>query len=470
MKIKLKELLENMTGASGGEPPTAQSPGGVVESPVEDGPSVATACPPTPRRNSSIHAAVEAATIDAASQADFFNPPADPPPAADETDEIEAADLEEVPARPRDRTVPPPIPPARQPPRRDSGLIDVRSMAAAYREYDGLANKPEARGADIETLPLPIMERDGPLLLPQPTAPEPTNRWLYVAVAGLAAILVIGSTVAITALVLKRRDGGSKTFAALSPTERAALCEEEEASSRIREDEERERIAAARRAPAPVPGTVSDSDDVTAAEVAGAGAAPAASKSDDDDHHHRRKSGDDEDADPNEASSSAGSQPTTSAPATVPAPAATPSPPAATDDLAAAAGSATTPSSSDGEPCDEVACLVSGRGCCGKNPKSAAPKSEAPPPDPSLPTRPDRSDISAGIASVESRLQSCGDRHSVRGAVTVKIAIAPGGEVKSASTSQGSGEFQSCIASAIEAARFPATREGAKVSYPVMLK
>jgi hypothetical protein len=219
-----------------------------------------------------------------------------------------------------------------------------------------------------------------------------------------------------------------------------------------------------------VPGTVSESDDVTAAEVAGAAAANTASSSrkgdDDGDRHHRRRSGDD-DEDPNSSSTS---EPASSAAVTPPAPTPAPSTPAATDDLAAAAGSATTPSSSDGEPCDEVACLVSGKGCCGKNAKGAAPKSDAPPPDPSLPARPDRSDITAGIASVQSRLQSCGDRHSVRGAVTVKIAIAPSGEVKSASTSQGSGEFQSCIAGAIKAARFPATREGAKVSYPVMLK
>jgi hypothetical protein len=54
--------------------------------------------------------------------------------------------------------------------------------------------------------------------------------------------------------------------------------------------------------------------------------------------------------------------------------------------------------------------------------------------------------------------------------VTVKIGIAPSGEVKSASTSQGSSEFQSCVAGAIKAARFPATQQGAKVSYPVVLK
>ena len=549
MQIKLKELLENMTG-DGGEPAAEPPGGGVVEDTVEDGPSVATACPPTPRRsNSSIQAAIDAATIDAEAdaQADFFNPPADKPRA---TVELDAADVEEqevVSHRPQRRTTPPPPPPRRdeseeeaaaaavadqptapaarasssgtqdavpgdeeyeaqtfspgmlsplsrrpsgvvesvKPPRRDSGLIDVRSMAAAYREYDGLAKKnKESRGADVETVPLPILgagEHTSPILLPQPAAPSGTNKWLYVLVAVLGAIVVIGSTVAVTALILKRRDGGARSFAALSPSERAALCEAEEEAARIREDEERERIAAARRAPAPVPGAMTDSDEVTAADVAGTTPAPApipaatsssSKPDDDDDRRHRRRGEEDEDRGATSASpattASSSSSPATSS--STPAPTPPPSRPAATDDLAAAAGSATSGAAPD-EKCDEVTCLVSGKGCCGKNAKGAgADKGDEPAPDPSLPARPERSDITAGIASVQGRLQSCGDRFSVRGAVTVKISIAPSGAVKSASTSQGSADFQSCIAGAIKGAKFPATQQGAKVSYPVVLK
>src|SRR5688572_19032925 len=114
MQIKLKELLENMTG-EGGEATAAESSGdrGVVEATVEDGPSVASACPPTPRRSSSsIQAAIDAVTLDdeALAQSDFFNPPADSPRT---TGEIEAADIEEevVSHRPVRRTTPPPPPP-----------------------------------------------------------------------------------------------------------------------------------------------------------------------------------------------------------------------------------------------------------------------------------------------------------------------------------------------------------------------
>jgi hypothetical protein len=543
MQIKLKELLENMTATEGSGDAAAEPAaegGGVVETAVEDGPSVATACPPTPRRASSVvEAAIDAATLDAESlaQADFFNPPPDPPRT---TTELEAADIEEQPVshRPVRRNTPPPPPPrhepegesdepapaaaaasgddeyepqtfspsmlsplsrrpsgvseAVKPPRRDSGLIDVRSMAAAYREYDGLSKKKEGRGADVETVPLPILgggEHATPILLPQPSPPPAANRWLYALVALLAAIVVIGSTVAVTALILKRRDGGARSFAALSPTERAALCEAEEQAARIREDEER--IAAARRAPAAVPGAVSDStQDVRAADLAGtppaptpaaalssapsasAGPASSAGRGDEGDRNHPRTSHQrDDDGAATASTTGAAPSPVASAPA--PAPAAPPSPapsaPAASDDLAAAAGSATA-SSSDGEQCDEVTCLVSGKGCCGKNPKGAGARSDEPAPDPSLPARPERADISAGIAAVQGRLQSCGDRHGVRGAVTVKIAIAPSGEVKTASTAQGTAEFQSCVAGALKAARFPATQQGAKVSYPVVLK
>jgi len=321
--------------------------------------------------------------------------------------------------------------------------------------------------------------------LPQSTAPGHASRWLYALVAVLGAIVVIGSTVAVTALILKRRDSGGQSFAALNPTERAALCEAEAEAVRIRDDEER--IAAARRAPAPVPGTVAESEAVTAADVAGTApvTAPALeissssrkSGGDSADDHHHHSSRDKSGRDDGSSSSSSGSSGSSSPPATAttvstpaPAPSPAPSKPAATDDLAAAAGSASS-GGSDGEKCDEVTCLVSGKGCCGKNAKGAgAAKGDEPAPDPNLPARPERSDITAGIASVQNRLQSCGDRHTVRGAVTVKLSIAPSGGVKSASTSQGSSEFQSCIAGALKGAKFPATQQGAKVSYPVLLK
>src|SRR6185503_4263866 len=160
----------------------------------------------------------------------------------------------------------------------DSGLIDVRSMAAAYREYDGLVKmqKDAERGVDVETVPLPIMgasDHTSPILLPQQTPASHPSRWLYALVGVLGLIVVIGSTVAITALVLKHRDSGGKSFAALSPGDRAALCSAE--ADRVRDDEER--IAAARRAPASVPGA--ESDEVAAADLAAVPAPVPASSS-----------------------------------------------------------------------------------------------------------------------------------------------------------------------------------------------
>src|SRR4029079_15919722 len=105
----------------------------------------------------------------------------------------------------------------------------VRGRPPAYREYAALGKKQkeDGRGADVETVPLPILgasDHTSPILLPQQSAPAHPSRWLYALVGVLGLIVVIGSTVAITALVLKHRDGGSKSFAALSPGDRAALC------------------------------------------------------------------------------------------------------------------------------------------------------------------------------------------------------------------------------------------------------
>jgi hypothetical protein len=520
MQIRLKELLENMTGEATSAATTPGASDGSVEASVEDGPSVASACPPTPRRVSAVDAAIDAASVE-------------PEPPKRPTQELQAEDMEEaVSHRPVRRTTPPPPPPRREPtdeqsaapvdiseqptapargssaemdavagdeeyesqtfsprmlsplsgrksntmeavvdlPRRDSGLIDVRSMAAAYREFGDLSKGK--RPADAETVPLPILtEGTSPILLPQPTAPQTGRGWLYALVAVLGAIVVIGATVAITAMVLKRRDDGGQSFAALAPAERAALCEAEEEAAQIREEEERERVAAAARRAAATTASTTETDELPAAPTTTDPAAPRAviiDVDDDDDKRssrgsdrERRRDRDDEDEDEAEAAEVVASAPTPAAPTPT-----SPATPAATDDLAAASGAASS-ASPEGEKCDEVTCLVSGVGCCGKAPKKD--KAEAAP-DPSLPKRPSKEDISGAMASVKGRLQSCGDLHSVRGAVTVKVGIAASGSVKSASTSQGSAEFKSCVSSAVRGAKFPASQDGATVNYPVVLQ
>ena len=44
------------------------------------------------------------------------------------------------------------------------------------------------------------------------------------------------------------------------------------------------------------------------------------------------------------------------------------------------------------------------------------------------------------------------------------------GSVKSASTTSGTAAFQSCVSGAVLSLKFPATQEGVKVSYPVVLR
>ena len=120
----------------------------------------------------------------------------------------------------------------------------------------------------------------------------------------------------------------------------------------------------------------------------------------------------------------------------------------------------------DGEPCDEVLCLVEGRGCCGsvKKPKAA------PEVDTSLPERLVRDDLAEGLKKVNGRLSSCGTRFEVSGVVKLKLTIGADGKVKKSTANQGDAEFKSCISGMLKKARFAKTQQGATLSYPVILR
>jgi hypothetical protein len=123
------------------------------------------------------------------------------------------------------------------------------------------------------------------------------------------------------------------------------------------------------------------------------------------------------------------------------------------------------------ESCDEVLCLVEGRGCCGKNPTAVAvagPEEKAI--DPSLPKRLTRSDIAKGLARFDGRLSTCGLKNGVVGAAPLKLKINADGSVKSVSTSAGNDAFQGCVSNLLKKANFGEAQGATSLSYPIIIR
>jgi hypothetical protein len=131
-----------------------------------------------------------------------------------------------------------------------------------------------------------------------------------------------------------------------------------------------------------------------------------------------------------------------------------------------------TAASSD-EECDEVLCLVEGRGCCGKDPSAMAAATSAKKEkkvDPSLPERLSRTDISRGLKPFMGRLSTCGLRNELSGAVTVKLKIAADGTISSMSSKAGNAEFDACAGKVLERANFGEAQSSTSLSYPIIIR
>ena len=119
--------------------------------------------------------------------------------------------------------------------------------------------------------------------------------------------------------------------------------------------------------------------------------------------------------------------------------------------------------------CDEVLCLLEGRACCGE---AAVAKSEGAVDkvDPSLPKDLSRGDISEALGPISGRLNSCGTRSSVLGAVTFTLKISADGSVQSASAATGDETFRSCASAILKKATFAKTQQGTTIRYPVIFR
>ena len=121
---------------------------------------------------------------------------------------------------------------------------------------------------------------------------------------------------------------------------------------------------------------------------------------------------------------------------------------------------------------DEVACLLADPkpACCLKKaPKTTTGGSTTPPPptNTSLPEQLSKSDISAGIGKIRSRVDACASKSSAKGTVKVSVKVSGAGTVTSVTVKESpDGALGSCVAAAVQKATFAKTQEGATFAYP----
>lgn len=134
----------------------------------------------------------------------------------------------------------------------------------------------------------------------------------------------------------------------------------------------------------------------------------------------------------------------------------------------------------DSGSCEEVQCVLDGyaRACCAKYKKGIKTSTDSIPeiwPGTSkpasgggdLPASLDRDMISAGVAKVSGRAQSCGGQSSAKGRVKVWVKVGADGRVTSVTVkSTPDPALGSCVASAMQKATFGKTQSGGSFAYP----
>ncbi len=316
-----------------------------------------------------------------------------------------------------------------------SGLIDIRSMASVYLADKGgaSASMPAGSTDDLPVFSQSAFESASPVLLP--TQSSGTDKKVLYALIGVIGALLIAAAILLMVVL-----GGDD-----EPTAGE--------------------VAAAERA-------LEEAGDLEEPEGTPAEAEPASEDTGEPT------------GEPTEAE--AGTEPTEVPPETAPEPVAAPDPksPAASrrdkrkEREAKRAQKPTRtpkpapePKPAKGGSCDEVTCLVTpGAACCRKFAKKSGGDSGSKGSSSNLPEKLSRRDISSGIGRVKGRVSSCGDKHSGKGTVKVKIKIGGNGKVTSAQASGGSSALRSCVTSAVKRAKFPKTQKGMSVTYPFVFR
>lgn len=324
-----------------------------------------------------------------------------------------------------------------------SGLIDIRSMANAYLGGAGAAGaKTATASSGIGSIDdLPVFGGGGfsePAVI-VPTASRGQNNKMMYALIGSVAFLAIAAVIMIVVLL---KGGGEKVVVAANDTKGSAETKDKD--------------------------EVKDPDTKSETPTANAGSADEAPTN----------------------TGSAESPPTTDPGAAEPAKTEEPKttepkktepkktePKKTTTQVARTEPKKTEPKKveapvKDTGGCDEVSCVLNNYegACCAKFKKKSsggsAPKSGG---SSNLPDALDRAMISEGVNKVKARVQSCGDRSSAKGQVKVSVKVNPGGDVASVTVKNTpDASLGSCVASAMQKARFAKTQNGGSFGYPFM--
>jgi predicted Zn finger-like uncharacterized protein len=132
------------------------------------------------------------------------------------------------------------------------------------------------------------------------------------------------------------------------------------------------------------------------------------------------------------------------------------------------------PDSKPGGQCDEVSCVLSNYegACCAKFKKGGTTPAKptvqiGEKPRSDVPEALDRTMIANGVGPVKARVMACGDKSSAKGTVKVSVKVNPDGSIASVSVKQTpDAALGSCVAGAMQRARFQKTQTGGTFGYP----
>lgn len=120
---------------------------------------------------------------------------------------------------------------------------------------------------------------------------------------------------------------------------------------------------------------------------------------------------------------------------------------------------------------DEVACLLASDppACCRKYTTTRPEPEATDKPDTRLPAKLDRSAIKTSMNKTLARVTACGSRSPASGKVTVSVKVAGDGSVARVTVKEApDAALGQCVARAVEKATFPETQKGGSFSYPFL--
>jgi TonB family protein len=336
-----------------------------------------------------------------------------------------------------------------------SGLIDIRSMASAYMGGGGGAavGKPAAASSGIGSIDdLPVFGGGGfsepAVIMPVASRGGRDNKMLYVMIAavGLLAIVAI-----IMVVFMLKGDKKPAQVAAADTSGDKADKDKDKDKDKASEDKPKE------------------------PEKAAAGDTPKEPEKTGDAPKEPEKTGDA----PKEPEKTGGTTP--KAEPKHSGGTATPKEPksggTATPKNTGGGNTTTTPppppkETGGGGGCDEVSCVLNNYdgACCAKFKKGGSapkPKTGGGGGGGDLPDGLDRSMISAGIANVKARVETCGSKSPAKGKVKVKVSVSGDGRVTNVSVeTTPDPALGACVAAAVQKASFAKTQSGGSFSYP----